>query len=406
MPVFLDGGIGAAVLFWVGNTMQWIKRNLVKMNSRPRLWQQAFVLALLSLCIEACTKPEAYTIGFVGVLSGPGADLGVSGRNGVMLAIEEHNNAIGHTGSKIELLVRDTKRELETARQVTQELIVKKVELIIGPMTSGTAMQLVPMVNGSSSILLSPTVTTTDLTGIDDNFVRVIDDTRTYARKSARYQYAQLGHHTFSVIYDISNKSYSERWLRDFRKEFENQGGKLLDIRPFTPSTEATFLDASVALLKHQPDTVLVIGTSVDAALICQQLRKLNPAQNIVLSEWPTTERFIELAGEAAEGVVAAQFINRADSNPRFQAFRKAFLARFGAEPGFAGLAGYDAGKIAIKAVETRKTGDTLKETILDAGTFDGAQSPVHIDKFGDAKRETYITRIHNGRFETVEYRP
>ena len=288
----------------------------------------AVILGSLIL-VFSCQKSEPIRLGFIGGLSGRVADLGVAGRNGVQLAVEQRNAAGGINGRPVELVVRDDEQNPETARRVVGELISQNIELIIGPMTSSMAMAVVPQVNASQSILLSPTVTTTDLGGKDDNFLRVMSVTTEYASKSARYQFEKLGIRTVAALYDIGNASYTESWLKDFRSAFEKLGGRVILVRNFTSGKDTVFGPLVQELLSAKVDSVVIISNAVDSALICQQVRKLAPGQRIALSEWASTERFVELAGTAAEGVIVAQFLDRNDTSPRYRDFLAAYRARF-----------------------------------------------------------------------------
>lgn len=359
-------------------------------------------LLLLSLALAACTK-EPVRVGFLGGISGRVADLGVAGRNGAILAAEQANAAGGVNGREVELVTRDDGQDPDTARNAVAELIGRKVELIVGPMTSSIAVAVLPQIERSGTVLLSPTVTATALTGKDDNFLRVIDDTSLYASKSARYQIGKLGHRSVAAIYDQSNAAYSESWLRDFVREFERLGGKVLSTRTFGSGTGSSFSELARETLAARPEVVLVIANAMDAALICQQVRRINPREPLAASEWASTERFIELAGVAAEGAVVSQFIDRNDRSPRYQAFVAAYRQRFGQEPGFAGLAGYDAARVAIEAYRRRKPGVSLKQTIIDLGDFEGTQQRIRIDHFGDATRASYMTQVRGGSYQTLE---
>ncbi|MBC7962553.1 MAG: ABC transporter substrate-binding protein [Steroidobacteraceae bacterium] len=364
---------------------------------------QLVICAALLALPTACRKPEAVRLGFVGGLSGRVADLGVAGRNGVQLAVEQRNAAGGINGRPVELVVRDDEQNPETARRVVGELIGQGIELVIGPMTSSMATAVVPLVNVSGSILLSPTVTTTELAGKDDNFLRVISVTSDYASKNARFQYEKFGARRVAAIYDTGNRSYSESWLNDFSSTFTALGGKIVLTKTFRSGQDTAFQLLAQELLLSQADTVLIIGNAVDAALICQQIRKLDQNKRIAMSEWASTERFTELAGTASEGVMVAQFLDRNDSSQRYRDFLAAYRARFRQEPGFAGVAGYDAAQVALEACAIRKKGESLKNVIIRKGSFQGLQQPLTIDRFGDADRKTFTTVILNGQYITVK---
>lgn len=369
-----------------------------------RCWGIGVVgLLLLGLLWTGCERREPLRIGFFAILSGRGADLGVSGRNGAMLAVEERNAAGGIHGRKIDLLVRDATSDPETGRQMLAELLRQRVVAVIGPMTSGVAMEAVPLVNAAQIPLVSPTATTTALTGLDDFFLRVTSDTTVYAIRSAHYQAQRLGHRRGAVIYDLANRAYTESWLRDFRQEFSTWGGELVVERRFSSGVDETFSPLVEQLLAVQPDFVLVLANAVDGAQICQQIRKADPTMPIAMSEWGSTERFVELAGSAAENVYISQFLDRNDPSPRYQRFRQAYQQRFGQEPGFAGLAAYDAASVVLAALERQSAGESLKNALLRLGDFQGGQQRFGFDRFGDADRPNYLSVIRGGQYQSVE---
>lgn len=367
--------------------------------------QLVFVLLGGLFLLAGCPSQEPVKIGFVGGMSGRVADLGVAGRNGVVLAIEQKNAAGGIKGRKLELLVRDDEQHADVAVRAVAELLGQKVELIIGPMTSSMATAMLPTINASQTILLSPTVTSSSLSGTDDNFLRVCGNTRDYAEKSAGFQYHKQKKRTVAAIYDLNNRAYSEAWLREFRTRFEKNGGRMQKTTGFHSGASTVFQELVRDTLSDRPDLVLVIANSVDAGLIVQRIRKLAPKQAVALSEWPSTERFIELAGRAAEGAFVSQFLDRSSSRPSYRQFLDAYHKRFGGqEPGFAALAAYDAAEAAIDGLEKRVAGETLKQALLRIGRFSGAQQEFTIDRFGDADRPTYISVVRNGSYQTVEH--
>ena len=68
--------------------------------------------------------------------------------------------------------------------------------------------------------------------------------------------------------------------------------------------------------------------------------------------EFDIHTRFIELAGENAEGVTAGYPWNPNQVNPRLTAFREAFGKRFGVEPDTYAAHGYDGMNMLIWAVQ------------------------------------------------------
>ncbi len=368
---------------------------------RIGVWTRLGAILLgLMIALGGCSKPEPIEIGFVGGTSGRVADLGIAGRNGALLAVELRNQAGGVTGRKVELIMRNDEQNPEVAERVTRELIDRGVAAIVGPMTSVIAARMVPIANEAGMLLMSPTVATDDLSHQDDYFFRVSSSTREYATKVAIYQRHLR---RVAAAYDLSNQSYTVSWLHEFRDTLTKNGGAVIQVLGFKSAGDTPFLPIARDLLATQPDEVLIIANSVDAALLCQQIRKLNAHVPIVIAEWGATEQLIELGGKAVEGVIMTQFFDRNSIVPRYRAFRQRYRDHFDQEPGFAGTAGFDAANVVMDALAQRRSGQSLKEVVQAVRRFEGVQHLVYFDEYGDTKRETFISVVRRSRFVRVE---
>ncbi len=378
------------------------------MDVRLRFTQsrRLFVMPVLALgmWLWACESSEPIRIGFVAGMSGRVADLGVTGRDAAQFAVEQCNQAGGLRGRRVLLLIRDDQQQPEVAKRVVRELIAEKVAAIVGPMTSDMGIAVVPIANEAGVLMVSPTVTTEALTGIDDQFFRVSSSTRVYASRNAGYQIKTHRMRHITAAYDVGNRSYTENWLNSFRDAFRQGGGEILASVGFESGKEATFLTVARDLLVHEPDGVLIVANSMDSALLCQQIRKLDPSIPITLADWGATERLLELGGRAIEGVTVVQTFDRQSTAPKYQAFRQAYLDRFHREPGFAGVYTYDAVNVVLTALAEQKKGEGLKDVVLRIRDFDGLQGPFGFDEFGDVRRpHVSISMVRNGRFVVLE---
>ncbi len=201
------------------------------------------------LAVVACSPPEPIRIGFLGGLSGRVADLGIGGRNGALLAVEMRNRQGGINGRPIELIAADDQQDEESARQAVARLLTRKVEVIIGPMTSAMALAVLPQMNAAGVPLLSPTVTTNALTALDDQFLRVVAPTAAHAPKSAEYYFAH-GARQLALAYDARNQAYSESWSNDFQQAFKARGGTIVAAIRFAENT--SWSDLATRLLALQ----------------------------------------------------------------------------------------------------------------------------------------------------------
>lgn len=352
--------------------------------------------------LGACTE-KPVKLGFVGGLSQRVADLGISGRNGAILAVEARNRAGGVLGRPVKLVVKDDRQDAQAARQAVRELLDQGVTAIIGHMTSTMSTATLPLVNESKVVMMSPTATTDFLTGRDDYFFRVISSTKSHGKKMAVHLRKTVGLDAVAVVYDARNEAYTESWYLDFRREFEALGGTIALVETFYSGPQVHFFDLARRAIVPGADGLVIIAGAMDTAMLCQQVRKLNREIPMAAAEWASTEKLIDLGGAAVEGLVISQYFDRFSTDPAYLAFHAAYVERFGEEPGFASVSAYDAVNVVLDALEKQTRGQTLKEAILTISSFQGAQGKVMIDRYGDAVRDTFLTIVRNGEFRLLE---
>ncbi len=357
------------------------------------------MIGLLLLPLTGCGESKPLKLGFIGGTSGRVADLGVAGRNGVILAVEKRNAAGGINGQSIELLLKDDKQDAATAKRAAKELADSGVKAILGPMTSSMALEVVTVSELFGTLTMGITATTNELAGKDDLFFRTLSPTMDHASETAEYLRSHKQSERVAIIYDLKNKSYSESWMHDFSQAFELLGGDIVSKTSFVSSDQVRFERIASDALKENPDSVVMVANSVDAALLSKQLRTMNPGIQLATSEWAGTERLIELGGRYVEHTVVPQYFDRNSQNPGYLAFYNAYYQRFGHAPGFPGLVGFNATNVVLDSLEACQEGESLKQAILRIKAFSGVSGKVVFDAFGDAKSKTYLTEIVDGQF-------
>lgn len=362
------------------------------MSLRP--WLGTLLLGLLL----GCSPDTPIRIGFIGGLSDRASDVGEAGRNGMLLAVEQRNQAGGIHGRRIDTVVQDDGQNPATAQAAIQALVAAKVDAVVGPFTSAMAAVVVPVLDQARLITISPTVTSGDFVGLDDYFIRINRTARDNAVDYARLLHLR-GQRRVAVAYDARNRSYSDSWRNEFRAAFTWLGGELVAEVAFTSQAETGFGDIVQTMLAAQPDGLLFIASAIDVGRLAQQAEKRVPRMPISASEWAASETLLELGGHAVENLLIAQTYNRDDSSARYQRFHAAYLARFARAPGFSSIAAYDATTVLLQALEQQQRGETIKQAILQHGPYEGLQQSIQFDRFGDTARKVYFTEVRNGRF-------
>jgi branched-chain amino acid transport system substrate-binding protein len=357
------------------------------------------ILALIPSVLVGCDR-STLPVGFAGPLTGPYSDLGVHGRNGAQLAAEEIDAAGGVAGRRLELRVRDDFGTDEGAIQADAELIRAGVRAIVGHMTSSQSVAAMPQMEAAGMVLLSPTASTPELSGIRDHFFRVQPSTDAAAEALARYAVRDLGLTRMAVVMDMGNPAYAEPFHRHFARTFAALGGSLdppaiLDSRD-VPDWEVVAL----ALAERDREGVLVVLSARDLAALAQALSARGLNARLFSSGWAMTEDLLQMGGRTVENIVFSGHTFQDMETPALRAFRERYRARFGHAPSFAAAYAYDALRVLARALErTRGRRAGLPEALTGIRDFPGLHWPISIDEYGDTRSPMFITAVRDGRF-------
>jgi branched-chain amino acid transport system substrate-binding protein len=356
----------------------------------------------LALLLGACQK-EPIRLGGAFNLSGRHYDLGVSGRNGATLAVEELNAAAGGVGGRrLEWIVRDDQQEPEAARRAVQELIDLGVVAIVGHMTSAMTEATLAQANQAHVLMVSPTTSAAKYQGLDDWLVLLNLSTRASTAAIVEQMTRVQQVRRLVVLQDLSNKVFTQAWVDGVREALGPHGGEVVVV-PFT-SGEARPLGDVVALaLAGKPDGILVLANSLDSAGLCQQVRKRDGRLPLYGSDWGFTQDVVAHGGSAVEGAIFTQKVNVEDQSPRFARFRDHYLARFNRPPDFAATLAYEAVQLIALGLRRDATRQGLRQALLSLGSFEGLQGTVKLDRFGDAERHQFVMTIRGGRIVPAE---
>lgn len=362
------------------------------------------ITIVFNLFLAGCESDQPVRIGFLGSITGPFADIGISCRDAVMLAVEQCNAQGGIRGRKVVLMIRDDKRSGDSAKKAVQELIRAGAETIIGPMNNEVALAIIPYLNSARMTIVSPTVTTARLAGQDDYFFRVCMKNTEYALPSAQYALGRMGMRRIAVACDDSNISFSRPWLDNFETTFAAGGGEILGPVVFKSIENPSFSEIARRLLEMSADGIIIIAGPMESAMLCQKIRQSDPSAKIGITNWGATGRFIELGGRATEGVFAPTAVLPDSPNEEYQLFHRTYVQKFRRKPTFASVLSYDAVRVVLGALNSRKKGEDLKETILSIGEFNGLQAKIGFDAYGDVKSSAaFIKVVRNHKFIAAE---
>jgi branched-chain amino acid transport system substrate-binding protein len=366
---------------------------------------------VLSLALAQPLLAQSQSVKIIGLveLSGTGATSGTNFNDGVKLAVKEINAAGGILGHKVEYAASDTQSQPQVAKALAVRAIDDGAYVVMGPVFSGSIMVSmaetrraeIPNFTGGEAAAITqqgnPYIFRTSLTQ------------STAMPKVARYLKDNLKAKTVAIIY--TNNDFGKGGRDIFIKALEPYGIKVLaDI-----STDPGQVDFSGAALKAKQanaDALFVYTNEEEAARALRELRKEGYDKPIVGETVLTSQKVIELAGDAANGAVAHVGLTADAPDPGIRAFASKFQKEYNYKPDHNGLKGYT-GMYIVKAV-TEKVGkfdpkafaDVMHSVRLSAKEYPGILMDVTFDKNGDLDRESFMTKVVDGKQEVIATLP
>lgn len=354
------------------------------------------------MLFSSCQKSQPpIKVGFLGCLTGRSTDLGVAGRDGFLLAINEVNAAGGIDGRKIIPVVKDNALDPEKVKSAVRELLDEDVRFIVGPMASQMAITAVPAVNAARIPLISPTVSTNQLIGLDDYFFRVY-----YANSQATEAMADYikksGLKRVVALYDTRNLAYTEDWVRIFTKRFSAEG-RQVEAVPFNAATAGSFCDLVSSVKDKNPDGLLILANSIDTALVCQQALKLNLSVPKFATGWSYSGKLITYGGKSVEGLVVVQSADLKLNRGKMQHFLGVFRDGYYTDPTFPSAHAYDATRLGLHALEKLGGEGDLKQKLLSVESFPGVLQDLSLDEYGDVVNPPiYFLQVDEAVFHSL----
>src|SRR3982751_767286 len=334
-------------------------------------------------------------------LSGTGATSGTNFNDGVRLAVKEINAAGGILGRKVDYVFNDTQSQPQVAKALAVKAVDDGAYVVMGPVFSGSI--LVSMAETRRAEI--PNFTggeAAPITQQGNPYIFRTSFTQAAAMpKVARYIQDSVKAKTLALIW--VNNDFGKGGRDVFMKTIEPLGIKVVaDI-----STDPGQVDFSGAVLKARQanaDALFVYCNDEESARALRELKKQGYDKPIIGETVLTSQKVIELAGDAANGAVAHVGLTADAPQPGIKKYNEAFQKEFNTKSDHNGLKGYSAMYV-VKAV-TEKIGKfdqkafakAMQGMKLSAKEYPGVLLDVTFDDNGDVDRESFMTTVQNGK--------
>lgn len=360
------------------------------------------VMIVFGVLILFYFKTKPIQVAFVGELSTEKSQLSIEAREGFVYAVQEVNANGGLLGRKIEYSFYDDKIDNDYKETLNAELIKGNEELIIGFNVSAMKPTIDFLKEQNRYLIISPTVSTEALSGLDDAFIKVT--------VGSRYEVPPLVQHfkkknlkKIGIIYNKPNEAYSKGISDLLEASFKSEG---INISFVYADEGVSKIDEIAALVNTEGlEAIVAIVNSSDFAKISQIVHLKDQDLLLFGTSWAATNDFIDNVGKYNERAFLLETVPGKYDAQKYQKFTKWMIDKTGKPPTFPIEKAYNACQILFEGIRLAKSTDpaAVKQAIMKQGKFQGIETELVIDSKGDAVGEYQLIQVKNGVFKRVD---
>ena len=325
---------------------------------RPFLFNRLLVFAA-AICLSSPAQADSSPVKKVEFavalsISGDLSEFGRGSLDGIKLAIEEAK-ADG-SGPQIELRIYDNASNPERGKEFARQIVASSAVLVLGPGNTVTSLAAGP-VFAEGGIASLTTTASSDLVTDNATTFRTLLKNSEEGALIANYLNRVLGHRRAAVL--VMEGGYG----RTLEKGFREMAGQLGIDASYYVFKEGENLEETVTALAPQITDRPVVLAMLDAegARVLTVLRRLGNKGPFLGGDAFGLEAFSARFGNLPEesghkgffcdGLYSLTPFLLDSANSAMLSFVERFRARFGHDPGWMSVAGYDAARLAIETV-------------------------------------------------------
>ena len=370
-------------------------------------WSLCLLAGVLMVFSNAgpAAAQETMKIGFFAPITGPAAADGMSAKNAVELGVKDVNNSGGIKGKKVELVVYDDRLKAEEAVAIANKLIEKdKVVGVVSGSYSGPTRVVAPILQKAGMPMVAgyavhPDVTWNPNTKTPNDFIfrnGFLGEIEGAA--AAEFAVKDLKAKRMSII--AMDNDFGRSISEGFAEWAEKRGATILTKQMYKFPGEKDFRPYLTTIKQGNPDVIFAAGYYNEAASIVRQAKELEIKSLILGEEGFDSPKFLEIAGDAAEGVIIATNLDRDDPRPVVQNFLKNYRAAYGHDADMVGASSCDAFMILVDAIKKAGTDPkAIQKALLETKDYNGLTGKISRFVQGEVVKPVQIQVVKDGKF-------
>ncbi|MGF6743833.1 ABC transporter substrate-binding protein [Paraburkholderia atlantica] len=310
----------------------------------------AFALSLSAVSSAAPASGEPVFFGVSGPLTGPNAQYGAQWKAGFDLALDEINRDGGIDGHPLQYVFEDSQSDPRQAVAIAQKFVDdKRIVIELGDFSSPASMAASPIYQRAGLVQLGFTNSHPDFTNGGD-FIWSPSVSQADAQPLLADLTVKQGFRRVAVLFQ--NTDWGRASKDVFVKAAAARGAQVIAAEGYQPN-DKDFRATLLRVRDTKPDALVLISYYSDGAQIVRQARTSGITLPIVAASSVYSPKFMELGGDAVNGVTTNTSFFPGDRSPEVQRFVRDFQAKYHHEPDAFNAFAYDATIIAAYALRT-----------------------------------------------------
>ena len=360
------------------------------------LFKSLLLGAAVALAAPLAVLAGSIKIGFNAPLTGFAAADGNSALVGAQLAVEQVNAAGGIAGDDIELVVYDDQASPKEAAPLAVKMTTQdEVTAGISGSYSGSTRAAATIFQESSVPYISAYAVHPDITRAGDYVFRTSFMGEVQGRAGAMLIGGTMGLKRVALI--TLNNDFGKSLAAGFKEKAADFGIEItgeyeysIKDREFGPIVSKVKSDS--------PDAIYASGYFFTAGPLVRQIRAAGIAAPVIGQEGYDSQKFIEIAGPDAEGVIITTSLDRDSENPITQAFIEGFEEKAGYPTDMVAASAHTAVLVMAEALKKAGAGDgaALRDAIAES-SVDASTGHISFNALGEVKKDVQIQVVKDG---------
>ncbi len=361
-------------------------------------WIMLAVCFLLTALVGNTQAADTIKIGFHAPLTGFAASDGKSALTGAELAVEQVNAAGGIDGKMLELVVYDDQAKPAQAIPIANKLIGQdKVVIGVSGSYSGPTRSVAGVFQEAKLPYIAAYAIHPDVTRAGDYVFRTSFLGEVQGRAGAKLIGEDLGKKRVVMI--TLKNDFGKSLAAGFKEVAAKYGIEI--VNEYEYSIKDRQFGSLVAKVKaDNPEAIYASGYFFTAGPLTNQLRAGGVTAPIIGQEGYDSQKFIEIAGPASEGVIITTSLDRDSDVPEAKNFIEAFEKKAGFKADMVAASGHTAVMIAADALIRAKSTDpealrkAITETDLKVST-----GTIKFNKLGEVMKAVQVQVVKDGNW-------